>query len=419
MNHSIKPFTLLIKPVSGDCNLRCGYCFYLKVPGTVYPGTGVHRMDARTLEMLTLRYLNFRFPESSFAWQGGEPTLAGLEFFKQATRLQRKHGADGQSVSNGFQTNGLLIDADWAGLFKRYNFLIGLSLDGPEDIHNHYRAKAGGQGTHSDVIRALRLLQRWEVEVNILCVVSKANVGKGRELCEYFRGLGMSHVQFIPAVEKDPETGKPSEFTPSPEEFGDFLCETFDYWMEGEPWKFSIRDFDSILTAYLDDPRHMCIHSSRCDTYFLIEHNGDVYPCDFFCDPSRLLGNVNSNSFDEIQGSELYKTFADMKKDLPEECRTCRWIKPCWGGCTKDRLNIFGEWKTKSYFCEAYKSLLPHAQQGLRMLKEMIEDVVNASAPKPGAQTPRLEEPTKEKKQGRNDLCSCGSGKKYKNCCMR
>jgi uncharacterized protein len=377
-----KPFTLLIKPVSGDCNLGCGYCFYLKVPERVYPDTRIHRMDGATLESLVRKYLGLRFPNSSFAWQGGEPTLAGLEFFKEAVRLERKHGADGQSVANGFQTNGLLIDGDWARFFQKYKFLIGLSLDGPKDIHDAYRSRRVGTGTHSEVLRALKTLQRWEIGFNVLSVVTKANVRRGGELYRYYRDLGVTHVQFIPAVETDPKTGQPAEFTVSPEEYGDFLCEVFDQWIAGDPRRFSVRDFESILAHYVDSPDSMCIHGPLCDTYFLIEYTGDVYPCDFFCDPKWKLGNSNENGFEELRSCDLYRRFAEMKSDLPEECQACPWLKPCWGGCTKDRLNIFGQANVKGYFCESYKRFLPHAEPGMLALKQVIELIRQERRPK-------------------------------------
>jgi uncharacterized protein len=428
----LRPFTLLVKPVSGRCNFRCGYCFYLAVPRTVYPDRTGHKMSHQTLDTLIRRYLAYRFPVSNLAWQGGEPTLAGLDFFQEVVRLEQKHGASGQTVSNGFQTNGWLLDEEWARLFAEYRFLIGLSMDGPPEIHDVYRRSSGQEGTHQRVLDALRLLQRFQVAFNVLCVISRANVHEASRLYNYFRGLGVTHVQFIPCIERDPSTGEVAQFVPEPAAYGDFLSEMFDLWADGDPCHFSVRDFDAILGAYVDGRSSLCLYGPRCDHYFLIEHNGDVYPCDFFCDPEWKLGNINQQSFEELADHPRRKAFAALKSAYSRKCEECPHLSLCHGGCTKDRINGWGDPNRESYLCEAYRLFFAHAGPRMDQLKEQVlrerrqatasqirrrEDVRGRELARMSA-GPDTAQGNPRSKIRRNDPCPCGSGKKFKNCCM-
>src|SRR5580658_3692456 len=221
--------SLLIKPASAVCNIDCTYCFYLDRDADPYKALPARRMSEETLERLVDTYLFYSYPQSTFAFQGGEPTLAGLPFFEQLVKFQQQYGRDGQSVSNALQTNGVLLDRDWCDLFRAFNWLLGVSLDGPEEINDRYRVNKEGRGTWKRVMQSIELLQKHKVEFNILCVLNQANVGKPKELYRFYRALGVDNLQYIPLAEFD-SGGNPLPFTITAEQYGRFLCETFDLW---------------------------------------------------------------------------------------------------------------------------------------------------------------------------------------------
>ena len=370
-----RPFQLLIKPVSADCNLRCEYCFYLRA-AELYPDSERHVMSDSVLETLIHGLLAHRFPQTVFAWQGGEPTLAGVDFFTRAVAFQQKHGAPGQVVGNAMQTNGILIDREWCDLFHRYRFLIGLSLDGPREIHDRYRRFQSGAGTWEQVMASAQLMQQTGVEFNILCLVNKANVGMGADLLRWFAEHGFMYVQFIPCMERDHPCNVPVDA------YGDFLCDTFDYWSKEGFGRVSVRDFDAILAERMGEGPPMCIHGKRCDHYIVIEHNGDVYPCDFFVYDEWHLGNVMDAPLESFLEHPKYRQFA-YQKDKVAACRGCRWRPICHGGCQKDRLAT-ATLADPSPLCPAYKKLFAHANPKLTALAKRVA-FVRASSPDAGA----------------------------------
>ena len=354
-----KPFQLLIKPVGADCNLRCAYCFYLRA-AELYPDSKRHVMTEPVLERVVQSLLSYRFPESVFAWQGGEPTLAGIGFFRKVVELEQHWGAAGQSVGNALQTNGILIDDEWCRLFHEYKFLIGLSLDGPEQIHDANRINVGGRGTWAKVMAAAELMRRWDVEFNILCVVNRDNVKLGADLLRWFIEQDFRYLQFIPCVERESPHNVP------PEDYGAFLCDVFDYWARDGFGRVSIRDFDSLLSTRLGQPGGLCTYGSRCDAYIVIEHNGDVYPCDFFVYEDWKLGNVFDAPLHTFFETETYRRFAYQKDKVPA-CRGCPWRQTCHGGCQKDRLAA-GGLSDPTVLCAPYKKFFAHANARLNTL---------------------------------------------------
>src|SRR6185312_5598659 len=282
--------SLLIKPASAICNLDCEYCFYLDRETDPYTGLAKRTMSLATLEKLIEGYLFYSAPESAFAFQGGEPTLAGLPFFQKLVEFQQRHGRGGQRVSNSIQTNGILIDRDWCDLFRDYSFLVGLSLDGPEELHDRYRFNKAGHGTAAKVVDTLHMLQNRQIEYSVLCVVSQANVAHAAEVFAFFRKLGVGYVQFIPCAEFQPD-GTPMPFTISADEYGKFLCEIFDLWWP-ERRQMGVRFFDNIAEALAGRRPGTCTMHESCDSYAVVEYNGDVFPCDFFVEKSWKLGNV-------------------------------------------------------------------------------------------------------------------------------
>ena len=309
------PGSLLIKPASADCNLHCSYCFYHERPSDPYGGGPVHRMSDAVLDALISQAMRLDRTRAVFGWQGGEPTLCGLGFFERVVALQQQYGYPGQSVSNGLQTNGLLLDDDWARFLRRYSFLVGISLDGPEQYHDRYRVHVSGAGSHVRVMESIARMERQGVAYNILSVVNRETALHGAEIYDYLVGQGFQYLQFIPCVETDPQSGEVAEFSVRPEQYGDFLCEVFDRWYNGGHPEVSVRDFDSILARYLGQDASVCCYQERCGSYLVVEYNGDLYPCDFFVREDMRLGNLDRITLEQAFVSSALAEFADHKAD--------------------------------------------------------------------------------------------------------
>lgn len=347
--------SLLIKPASAVCNIDCSYCFYLDREADPYKALPGRRMPLETLERLVDTYLFYSYPRSAFAFQGGEPTLAGLPFFEKLVEYQQQYGRNGQEVSNSIQTNGLLVDDAWCGLFQQYRWLVGISMDGPEEMHDLYRLNRQGKGTWRLVMRAIECLQKNRVEFNVLCVVSRANVAKPKELYAFFRKLGVEHIQYIPLSEFD-GLGQPMPFTIAPEEYGRFLCDTFDAWWPDRR-RVHIRYFENIAEAVAGQRPGTCTMHETCDSYAVVEYNGDVYPCDFFVEQSWKLGNVNLDSWVEIARRQRRYRFAANKTIPHPTCQVCEYQAICHGGCPKHRHDPRRQFADLDYFCAAYKMI--------------------------------------------------------------
>lgn len=355
--------SLLIKPASAVCNLDCAYCFYLDRDADPYKALPARRMTLDTLERLVDTYLFYSYPASTFAFQGGEPTLAGLDFFHQLVALQQRYGRNGQQVSNALQTNGTLLDRDWCELFRTYQWLVGLSLDGPEEANDRYRFNKEGRGTWKRVVEKVELLARERVEFNILCVLSQANVDRPKELYRFFRGLGVENLQFIPLAEFDGE-GNPLPFTITPQQYGRFLCEVFDLWWP-ERRRVRVRFFDNIAEALAGHKPGNCTMHETCDSYVVVEYNGDIYPCDFFVEGGWKLGNIMLDSWAEISRRSRRYSFA-AKKTLPHaECQVCEYQSICHGGCPKLRHGRNRRFEDLDYFCQAYKMIFARSVEPL------------------------------------------------------
>lgn len=358
--------SVMWKTVSEDCNLACDYCYYSTCQGKP---EGVRHIDEVLLEKFIAEFMGLSRGTVSFAWQGGEPLLAGLPFFEKVVELQASYAPRGTTISNALQTNGTLITERWAAFLKRYNFLVGVSLDGPAALHDQRRIDASGTGSHDRVIRGIRLLERHQVDFNILTVVHKHNVRHARELITYFQAEGFPYLQFIPCMDfRSHQVEQPGRYEITPAEYGDFLCESFDLWYgKGTP-RTSIRFFDNMLQAYLGLEAGLCVHRSRCATTLVLERNGDAYPCDFYLHPDWKLGNVGDDALPELLQHPNYAKFQQMKPSLPDACQHCPWLKLCYGGCPRNR-NWTGEGRAAStdYFCESYRQVYTYAHE--RMLR--------------------------------------------------
>ena len=364
--------SLLVKPASAVCNLDCSYCFYLDREADPYAALPARRMTIETLERLVDTYLFYSYPQSVFAFQGGEPTLGGPDFFENLVRFQQQYGRNGQSVSNAMQTNGIVLDDRWCALFREYNWLVGISIDGPEEAHDRYRRNRGGEATWKRVMAAIECMKRNRVEFNVLCVLSQANVDRPQEIYRFFRSLGISYIQYIPLSEFD-GLGQPLPFTITPEQYGRFLCETFDLWWP-ERRKVRIRYFDNLAEALAGQRPGNCTLHETCDSYVVVEYNGDVYPCDFFVEREWKLGNSNLDSWAEIARRQQRYRFAANKTIPHPECQACEYQSLCHGGCPKHRHDPRHRFDDLDYFCSAYKMVFGKTVEPLRKDVKMLLD---------------------------------------------
>lgn len=369
--------SLLIKPAGPDCNLRCNYCFYRQKAG-IYPASKEHRMKPATLECLISQVMRSESIRPCFAWQGGEPTLMGLDFFKRVVELEVAYGRDGQLVSNSLQTNGTLLHAKWAEFLVEYRFLVGVSLDGPADLHDHYRRDSTKRPTHRRVMESIRILREHGVEFNVLTLLNDRNVKEPDRLYDFLLDHGVFFMQFVPCVEPG-GGGTPAPFSITTEQYGEFLCRMFDRWAADFP-NVSIRDFDDLLARTAGRAEAMCVYAERCGDYLVVEHNGDVYPCDFFVQPKLRLGNIHDNSLEEIAALPEFKAFGERKSDSARlgECGGCEWLDVCHGGCQKHRL-ILEPRRTDSpsYFCAAYRRFFAHSRERIREMAERVLENAN------------------------------------------
>jgi uncharacterized protein len=411
----VKPLNeILVKPAGPDCNMACTYCFY-RGKGDVFPmgPAGAHRMGEDVLDAMLRQFLlQGDGPNLSIGWQGGEPTLMGLNFFKKAMALEERYGR-GREIGNGFQTNGILLDRSWAQFFRQYRFLIGLSIDGPEPVHDHYRRLAGGGPTWAKVSDSARMLLDAGVQVNALAVITDHSARFPDESYAHLKELGLTYMQFIPCVETGPgdQESLPAgaaSLPVTPEAYGAFLCRVFDLWradFRDGIQRTSVRFFESLLLTYAGFPPPECTLRRDCGSYIVVEHNGDVYSCDFFVEPAWKLGNLLTGSLSGMLRSRRQSEFGKMKADLHASCRECEWLSRCRGGCTRDRLQD-ARGIQPSRLCGAYRMFFAHADA---VLKRLVAEWKRKQA---------AEVDTKgESTIARNAPCPCGSGRKYKRCC--
>ena len=342
MPHS---FSLLIKPVSCDCNLRCDYCFY--TGKTELFGHGRHLMPVSMLERLCAEYLSIPMDNHLFCWQGGEPTLAGLDFYRTAIECMKRFGGPGVNVSNALQTNGILLNGDWGEFLAEYHFLVGVSIDGPPAIHNRFRHDASGKGSYNSVMAGIEVLRQHAVLFNALTVVNSHSAEHPLEIYRHLRDvLGVQYHQYIE------ETS--GELAVSARQWGDFLIAIFDEWFAHDQGRVSVRLFDSIMNKLETGNTDCCAMSSSCNQYLVIEHDGSIFPCDFHVMPIWCLGKVGETPLVSLFEKKLAHDFA-MRKLPPPECRDCPYLNLCAADCPRNRLQ-----DGKSRLCEGWKRFFSH-----------------------------------------------------------
>jgi uncharacterized protein len=416
-------FHVMAKPTGARCNLACDYCFFLK-KDRLYPGSDF-RMSDGTMEAYVCQTIEGQTaPEVTIAWQGGEPTLMGLDFFRRAVEAETRHTPPGRRVGNSFQTNGVLIDEAWCGFFRDNHVLVGLSLDGPRRLHDAYRHDRAGKSVFDRVERAARLMQRQDVDFNILCTVNARNSEHPLEVYRYFRDeLGARYVQFIPIVERDNETGdqegtQVTDRTVDPVLYGRFLNEIFDEWVRRDVGTVFVTFFDAVLASHVFGESSVCVLRPTCGDALALEHTGDLYACDHFVEPRYLLGNIHRTPIAELAASEAQRAFGRAKSDaLPRLCRECRYLFTCHGECPKNRVLTTPEGEPGwNWLCAGLKAFFEHTERPMRIMADLLrrgrsaDGVMEILAQEEGRSLPAKAKP------GRNDPCPCGSGRKFKHC---
>ena len=362
--------SLLVKPASGLCNLSCAYCFYRRVQG-IYPEMPT-KMSHPAAEEVIRKTLLADAPHNSFCWQGGEPTLMGLDFFRDVVASQKKYARSGQVIENSMQTNGLLLDDQWCEFLRQENFLVGISLDGPAPIHDFYRKDSAQKGTFTEVMRSIELMKKHDVQFNILCLLTDRNIKSPVELYKFFRSHNFKFLQFINCFEKDGTSGTLKSFSVRGEETGEFYINLFDEWFRKDFFDVSIRFFEDILLYLVDGVKASCCYNKTCNSYLVVEHNGDCYPCDFFVFEEWKIGNLIKSDIQTIMNSPRRSRFASLKVDLTEACRECRIAPFCKGDCTRFRYFPETGYKNISEYCTAIKRVYSHIEPHLPEIRQRV-----------------------------------------------
>jgi len=336
-------------------------------------------MSDEVAEKLVSSYTRLHFPHSSFAWQGGEPTLMGLNFYKHIVELQQHYGTDGQVITNALQTNGILLDDDgWCSFLAEYKFLVGISLDGPKKFHDIYRKDHAGNGTWDKVMASIARCKKHNVEFNILVLLNNKNVEHPDEIWDFFIEHKIQYLQFVQCVERDPDTGEIADFSITAQQYGDFMCRIFDRWVEHGVRKVSVRSFDSMLSYCLGQGQTECTFRAKCADYVVVEHNGDVFCCDFYVEEDAYLGNIMETPIEKLAASEKKVQFGRRKRKIVNKCLICKHLDICRGGCPKDRRMADAGYGKESFFCEGYKQIYAHT---LGKIWEIAAEVKQENSP--------------------------------------
>jgi len=428
-----RAFHLLAKPTGAVCNLDCSYCFFLSKE-MLYPGSRF-RMADELLEAYVKQLIEAHagVPEVAIAWQGGEPTLMGVDFFRRSVELAEVYLQPGQRATYTIQTNGTLLDEEWAAFFKDNDFLVGISIDGPRELHDTYRVNKGGKGSFDQVVHGLSFLNDAGVEWNALTTVHAANGDRGREVYRFLRDeCGARFIQFIPIIERVAEAAEDGTVpweswrdrplyvqegevvtgrSVSPAQYGRFLVDVFEEWVRRDVGEVYVQMFDVALANWVGEPPGLCVHSETCGLALALEHTGDLYSCDHFVEPRYLLGNIKEHHMLELVSSPQQTRFGLDKRDtLPQYCLDCDVRFACHGGCPKDRFirTPYGE-PGLNYLCAGFKEFFHHVDGPMRVMGELL---ARNRAPAEIMQRYAAE----DARRGRNDLCTCGSGQKWKRC---
>ena len=359
----------MLKPAGARCNLRCRYCYYLE-KGGLYDGQEQTMSDA-LLELFVRQYMEAQtMPQVLFIWHGGEPLLRSVSFYRRALELQRQYGG-GRQIDNCLQTNGMLLNDEWCEFLAENRFLVGISIDGPQPMHDRYRKSAGGLPTFDRVMRGIRLLQKHGVEWNAMAVVTRHSMEQPREFYRFFRSIGCEYLQFTPVVERtdahgllpvSADGGMVTADSVTPEGWGHFLCGVYDEWVRQDVGRLFVQIFDAVLANWVGEQAGICSLSPMCGHAAVMEWNGDVYSCDHFVFPDNLLGNIRQQPISALVYGRQQQDFARCKVvSLPRQCRECRWLRTCYGECPKNRfIRDTYEEPGLNYLCPGYRQFFAH-----------------------------------------------------------
>lgn len=392
---------MMAKPIGPACNLNCTYCFYLEKQA-LFPKGEEFRMSDEVLAAYITKYITSQpTPEVEFVWQGGEPTMLGLDFFKRVVDLQKPF-TNQKTIKNSLQTNGTLLTDEWCEFLKKNHFMVGISLDGPKEIHDRYRHDHTGRGTFDKVMQGLKLLQKHNVDYNIMACVAKETAYRPLDVYHFFKEQGVEFIQFVPIIEriadsKEKESGlrlagpasldqdkandQATEWSVEPEAYGDFLIAVFDEWIRNDVGTTFVMNFEWALNAWIGTPSPVCTFARQCGKSVIVEHNGDVYACDHSVYPHYNLGNILEDDPMEMVEKSIAQGFGVSKEtSLPKWCRECDVLEACWGGCPKHRFakTYYGEpgWQ---YLCAGYKKFFLYIRKYLHVMKQLLENGYPAS----------------------------------------
>lgn len=435
-------FHLLAKPTGATCNLDCTYCFFLSKE-MLYPNSRF-RMSDEVLEAYVRQVIeSHQTPNVVIAWQGGEPTLMGLDFFRRAVELARKHQKPGMRIEHTIQTNGTLLDDEWCRFFREHGFLVGVSIDGPRALHDAYRVDKGGKPTFERVMRAIRLLKRHKVDFNTLTTVHAANAEHPLAVYRFLRDeVGSEFIQFIPIVERTTATLLPmanegwgerrgatrplylqmgdqvTTRSVRPSQWGRFLITVFDEWSRHDVGTVFLQMFESALAAWVGLPPSLCVFAETCGDALALEHNGDLYSCDHFVEPEHRLGNITDLPMLEMVASERQRAFGNAKQEtLPQYCRDCSVRFACNGECPRNRFISTPDGEAGlNYLCEGYRAFFTHIDEPMRIMGDLLRRGQPADGVMSILRNRERELQEAVGKTGRSALCPCGSGRKAKRC---
>lgn len=368
------PLYVMTKPVGSLCNLQCSYCYYLE-KSKLYADTsaaGRFTMSDQTLENFIRQYIEAQTqPQVLFTWHGGEPLMRPLSFYKRVLALQRQY-ARGRIIDNCLQTNGTLLTDEWCEFFRENNWLIGISIDGPQEFHDEYRRSRGNQPSFYKVMRGIRLLQKHGVEWNAMGVVNDYNADYPLDVYHFYKDIGCRYIQFAPIIEREGAQLKP--FSVSPEQYAHFCCTIFDEWVRHDVGQVFVQLFDATLACWAGEQPGVCTMGETCGHAAVIEHNGDVYSCDHFVYPEYLLGNINSETITGMMYSERQRQFGLSKRSaLPRQCQQCPWLFACNGGCPKDRFCTTADGEPGlHYLCTAFQQFFAHVAPYMDFMKNEL-----------------------------------------------
>ena len=408
-----REFQVMAKPIGSACNLDCSYCYYLEKKD-LYPKRQSFRMADDLLESYIIQHIEACPTEVIFfSWHGGEATLLGLDYFRRIVEIQREHKPIGRKILNGIQTNGTLLNDDWCKFLAFEGFLVGISIDGPKELHDPYRVNKSGAKTHKQVMQAYHKLRKFGITVDVLCVVHKGNVTHPAAVYRFFKSIGVQYLQFLPIVVPLKDNEMSPESVPA-EAYGNFLCAVFDEWVRNDIGQVVIQNIEEAEKPFRGQEHALCLFREPCGDVVVVEHNGDFYTCDHFVNEENRLGNIRDTPLVEFLESQELKKFGQDKRDkLPQYCLDCEVLSSCNGGCKKDQFTMTPDGEEGlNYLCSGYKHFFTHTRAPLQKLASLRK------TDDPMERITGLLQDENIVTAGRNDPCPCGSGKKYKKCCL-